>query len=100
MDIYRQHAHAHTVGWSTWHLEWCTKYRYKIFVTGKLRSLCLIAIHDAAKRYRIEILDAECDVDHVHVIVSLPLSMSPIKAVMVLKSISAKIVLHEAPHII
>jgi putative transposase len=99
MDVYRRHANAHSVGWSTWHLEWCTKYRYKIFVTPKLRQLCLIAIHEAAKRHRIGILDAECDREHVHVIIALPLTTPPTKAAMLLKGISAKIIMHEAPQV-
>lgn len=99
MDTYRRHGHAHSIGWSTWHLQWCTKYRYKIFITQQLRELCLIAIYDAAKRHRIEIVDAECDTNHVHVIVSLPLTMTPSFAVMVLKGSSARVILHEAPQI-
>jgi putative transposase len=99
MDIYRKNAHARSVGWSTWHLEWCTKYRYKIFVTAQLRELCLIAIGEAAKQHRIDIIDAECDRDHVHVVAALPLTMPPTTAVRVLKSISAIIILHQAPHI-
>ncbi len=99
MDIYRQNSHERSVGWSTWHLEWCTKYRYKIFVSAQLRELCLIAIHDAARQHRIGIIDAEVDRDHVHVIASIPLTMSPTAAVQVLKSISARIILHQAPHV-
>src|SRR3989344_2896491 len=99
MDIYRQHAHAHSVGWSTWHLQWCTKYRYKIFVSQQLRTLCLIAIHEAAKRHKIDILEAEIDRDHVHVIASIPLTMKPSFATMVLKGISARLILNQAPHI-
>jgi putative transposase len=99
MDIYRQHAHAHSVGWSTWHLEWCTKYRYKIFVTQQQRQYCLIAIHEAAKRHNIRIIDAECDSDHVHVIVTLPLMMSPSKAAMLLKGLSARIIFLLLPHV-
>ena len=99
MDIYRQNAQAHSVGWSTWHLQWCTKYRYKIFVTLQLRQLCLIAIAEAAKRHNIGIIDAECDRDHVHVIAKLPLTMPPDRAAMLLKGISARIILHELPHV-
>ena len=99
MDVYRRHANAHSIGWSTWHLEWCTKYRYKIFVTPQLRQLCLIAIHEAAKRHNISIIDAECDRDHIHVIAKLPLTMPPEKAAMLLKGISARIILHEVPHV-
>ena len=99
MDIYRQHAHAHSVGWSTWHLEWCTKYRYKIFFTEQLRALCLVALQEAAKRHRIAILEAEVDTDHVHLVASLPLTMVPSHAVGVLKGFSARVILQAAPHV-
>jgi putative transposase len=99
MDIYRQNAHERSVGWSTWHLEWCTKYRLKIFVTAQLRELCLIAICDAARQHHIGVIDAECDRDHVHVIAALPLTMPPTAAIQVLKSKSARIILHQAPHV-
>jgi REP element-mobilizing transposase RayT len=59
----------------------------------------LIAINEAAKRHNIGIIDAECDRDHVHVIAKLSLTMSPDKAAMLLKGISARIILHEVPHV-
>ena len=68
MDIYQQHSHAHSVGWNTWHFEWCTKYRYKMFKSSSLNNLCFIAIQEAAKHYRIEIIDMEVDADHIHII--------------------------------
>ena len=99
MDIYQQHTHNRSVGWSTWHLEWCTKYRYKIFYSEKLRNLCKIAIVETAKRHRIDILDYEVDIDHVHVVASLPLAMKPTKAMQLLKGCSARILFHEIPYL-
>jgi len=98
MSIYRQHAHNRSVGWSTWHLEWCTKYRYKIFYDETLRNLCKIFLYEAAKRHRFTIMDCEVDYDHVHVIVSLPLSMSPSKALGILKGCSARGLFKEVSH--
>lgn len=91
MDIYRNNTHAHSVGWSTWHFEWCTKYRYKIFKRSYLKNLCLIAIQESAKTANICLIDAEVDVDHVHVIAGIPMTMSPTKALHLLKGKSAKI---------
>lgn len=99
MDIYRQHTHNRSVGWSTWHFQWCTKYRYKIFHSEELRLLCKIAINETAKRHGIDIIDYEVDIDHVHVVASLPLTMMPTKAMHLLKGCSARILLHESPRL-
>ena len=99
MNIYQQHTHAHSVGWSTWHFEWCTKYRYKVFRQDYIKNICVIAIRETAKRYHIDILDMEVDIDHVHVIASIPLTMTPPKAVQLLKGCSARILFRLVPNL-
>ena len=99
MSIYRQNAHAHSVGWNTWHFEWCTKYRYKIFKQLYLKNLCLVTIREAAKRYKIKIMDIEVDVDHIHVIVSIPMTMAPTKALHLLKGFSSKLLFGLVPNL-
>ena len=97
MDIYQQNRHAHSVGWSTWHFEWCTKYRYKMFRKLSYNNLCVIAIQEAAKRYGIEIIDMEVDGDHVHIVCSMPLTMTPAKALHLLKGYSARLLFALVP---
>lgn len=99
MTIYHHNTHAHSVGWSTWHFEWCTKYRYKIFKREYLKNLCIIAIREAAKKYHLEILDMEVDIDHVHVIASIPLTMTPSKALNLLKGFSAYVLFRLVPNL-
>ena len=99
MNIYRQHAFKRSVGWSTWHLQWCTKYRYKVFGTPKYKYLCTVFLLEAAKRHKITILDCEVDSDHVHVIASLPLTMTPSKALDSLKGFTARCLFIEAPEL-
>jgi putative transposase len=99
MSLYRQHTYSHSVGWSTWHLQWCTKYRYKIFGSKETRELCKVFLHESARKHRFTILDCEVDVDHVHVVASLPLTMTPITAVNYLKGMSAKGLFVELPHL-
>ncbi len=97
MDIYRKNAYKHSVGWSTWHLEWCTKYRYKIFCSEERRNLCKIFLQESAKRYNFTIFDCEVDVDHVHILVSLPLTMTPLDALQKIKGYTAKCIFIELP---
>ena len=97
MNIYQQSVHAHSVAWSTWHFEWCTKYRYKIFKREDIKTFCLIALHEAAKRNKIEILEIEVDIDHIHMVVSIPMTMSPSKALNLFKGFSAYLLFKLVP---
>lgn len=89
MSIYQDHRYKHGVGWSTWHFQWVTKYRLKVFEDKELQKLCVILLYEAAKRHRLQIEELEVASDHVHVIVKLRPSMSPAKAVQLLKGYSA-----------
>lgn len=99
MNIYRNNTHAHSVGWSTWHFEWCTKYRYKIFKKEYLKNICMIAILESAKRHKIEVMDIEVDIDHIHEIAGIPLTMNPTQAMNKLKGLSAKIIFGLVPNL-
>jgi len=76
---------AHGVAQNTYHLIWVTKYRYPKFKSEGMRDLCLCVLELAAKRYGIEIFEAEVMKDHVHVFVRLPRTMSVAKAFQCLK---------------
>ena len=99
MNQYRKHAHNHSVGWSTWHLQWCTKYRYKIFANNNKRTFCKLLLNDVGKKHKIEVLDCEVDVDHAHVIASLPLTMTPTYALNILKGKTAKAIFIQYPEL-
>ena len=97
MNLYKENSHAHSIAWSTWHFEWCTKYRYKVFRQDYIKNYCLTALYESAKRNKIEILEIEVDVDHVHLMVSIPTTMSPSKAIGLLKGFSSKIIFKLIP---
>ena len=71
MSIYQDHAYKHGIGWSTWHFQWVTKYRYNVFADAKLQKLCEIFLYEAAKRFRFCIEELEVAPNHVHVIATL-----------------------------
>ena len=98
-DIYREHAHNRSVGWSTWHIQWCTKYRYKIFSVIDYKNVCTVLLFEAAKKYGFTIFDCEVGFDHVHVIASLPLTMKPTDAANKLKGYTAKCLFEIFPNI-
>ena len=90
MSIYSKNRNAHSVGWSTWHFQWCTKYRHKVFNNYYIKNLCEIVLYDIANNNNFEIIDLEVDIDHVHVVLSIPLKLSPIDVVHRLKGISSR----------
>ena len=91
MTNYQDHAYKHGVGWSIWHFQWVTKFRYNVFRNVKLQKLCEIFIHEAAKRHRFEIIDFEVATNHVHVIAKLRPSMSPASALQSLKGYTSRL---------
>lgn len=85
-------THQHAEGKSTWHIEWCTKYRYKLFESDYHKNICLIALEEAAKKSKVVILEKEVQPEHVHLIAELPLTVAPINAICKIKSLSARII--------
>lgn len=47
---------AHSCSQLVFHLEWCTKYRHKIFSNGKYKTSCEAALITAAERHKIDLL--------------------------------------------
>ena len=80
---------AHSVGINEMHLQWCTKYRYEQLRKESHYIDCETAIQSAAKRHGIEIVELGVMPDHVHAIVILPPTMSPSKAIGLLKGASS-----------
>ena len=79
----------HKVGINYWHLEFTTKYRYKMFGKLKYKNMIDACIRKAAKRHDIEIHVLTVMPEHVHLLVTLPKGMLDSKAFQFLKGISA-----------
>lgn len=79
----------HSVGDSMWHLEWCPKYRYKMFRKLEYKSLVTACIQKAATENNIEIIELNVMPEHLHIIVKIPLTMTPSRALQFLKGRSA-----------
>ena len=97
MTIYQAHAYKHGVGWSTWHFQWVTKYRRKVFEDVGLQKLCEIFLHEVEKRHSFVIEELEVASDHVHVIAKLRPSMSPSQAVQLMKGYTARMLFLAEP---
>ena len=79
----------HSVGDSMWHMEWCPKYRYKMFRKEEYKNLAGACIRKAACENDIEIVELNIMPDHLHVFVKIPLTMTPSRALQLLKGRSA-----------
>jgi len=80
---------SHHIGQAVYHLEWCPKYRYKMFRKDKNKKLCEEILKEVAERHGIEIIELSVMPDHVHLIVSIPPTMSLSKAFQLLKGASS-----------
>ena len=87
----------HKVGINFWHLEWVTKYRYKMFSKFKYKNLCEACIRKVAKRHNIKIHILSVMPEHVHCLVTLPKGMSDEKALQLLKGASAYLFFRNHP---
>ena len=81
----------HSVGVVMLHLEWCTKYRYKMFRKIKYRNLLEACIRRSASRNKIKIIEIDVQPEHVHCVVEVSFTMSVSKTLQFLKGGSSKI---------
>jgi putative transposase len=81
----------HGVGKIMMHLEWCTKYRYKMFRKTEYKNLVSACIRRAASLHEIKMIELNAQPEHVHCIVSVPFSFSASKVLQIFKGLSAKL---------
>jgi len=86
---YGYSKHPHSIGDSIWHMQWCPKYRYEMFRKFRYKNLIEACIRKSAHEHGIEILEINAMPDHLHCIVRLPLTITPSKALQLLKGRSA-----------
>ena len=81
----------HSVGVMIIHVEWCTKYRYKMFGKDEYRNLANACIRRAASMHEIKIIELNVQPEHVHCLAGIKLSMSPSEALQILKGVSSRL---------
>ncbi|MBU1321794.1 MAG: IS200/IS605 family transposase [Nanoarchaeota archaeon] len=80
---------SHKVGKNFWHIEFATKYRYKMFGKFKQHNIANACIRKVCKNHKIRIHTLYVMPDHVHMMVTLPHNITDSKALMLLKGGSA-----------
>ena len=88
---------SHKVGINVHHLEWCTKYRYKMMRKEEYKKVCENAISTMAARHNIKIRELFVMPEHIHLSCELPTSMSQSKALQLLKGGSSYLLFRQQP---
>jgi len=89
---------AHTLYDIQYHFVWVTKYRYKV-LRGEVAERTRDLIRQICMSRDINILKGHVSVDHVHVLVSCPPTLSPSKVAQYLKGRSSRKLQDEFPHL-
>lgn len=79
---------AHSVWECKYHLVWCPKYRYKI-LRGEVGKSVRDIIRQLCEWKKFEILKGNVQIDHIHLVLSIPPKYSVSEAVGFLKGKSA-----------
>ena len=98
MKILEYQRGAHTKYDIKYHLVWITKYRYKILSNEIGQRLKILLIQSCQSR-GISIVSGHIAQDHVHLLVSCPPSLAPMKIVQYLKGRSSRILQSEYPQL-
>src|SRR3989344_1112471 len=89
METIALQHYNHKVGINFWHMNWQTKYRYKMFGKFAYKNLCEASIRRSAARHSIQIHVINVMPDHIHTLVTLPKGKSDETALQLLKGGSA-----------
>ena len=93
-------AHAsHGIDDVVYKVEWCTKYRYKMFVKPRLAAACEAAIRAVAERHRLVVIELSVMPEHVHCVVRAFARYSLSYVTQLLKGGSAYLLFREFPQL-
>jgi putative transposase len=74
----------------------CVKYRRRV-LTGELDERRKVLVHDVAKSFKLEIIEQETDMDHIHILFSSRPAVAVSRFINSLKSVSSRILRKEYP---
>lgn len=84
-----------TVSMVNYHLVFCPRYRRKIFLIDGLENRFKELVSQICEQNDIDILAMECHIDHCHLFVNTPPSMSPADVMRIVKSNTARVLMQE-----
>jgi putative transposase len=81
-----------------YHIVWCPKYRKKILINDIEKRLKEIIL-ELCKNLNVELIEIECDKDHVHILVDIDPQYGVHKFVKLAKGKSAYLLRNEFPYL-
>ncbi len=81
-----------------YHFVWVTKYRYHV-LTGEVAERVRELIRQSCMSRDINIIRGHVSKDHIHIMVSCPLALSPSKVMQYIKGRSSRKLQEEFPHL-
>lgn len=81
--------YKHSVGVMMLHLEWVTKYRYKMFQKQKYLKIAEACVRKSAFEHKIKIIKLSVMPEHVHCVVQVSLNISASRVLQLLKGRSS-----------
>jgi putative transposase len=90
-------SYGSSVGSNLKSIQITTKYRYQMLRQEKLRVFCKVAIEEACKRHKIEIIVLRILNEHSHMIVECPRTVSDSALMQIIKGLSSYILFRLCP---
>ena len=81
-----------------YHFVFCPRYRRKVLV-GQVEVRLKELLKQVCGEMEIEILAVECDVDHCHLFINAPPTLSPTDIMARVKGVTSRILRHEFEHL-
>jgi len=76
-----------------------TKYRYKMMRKELIKTYCKVAIEEACRKHKIEVIIIKILDEHSHLIVDCPRTISDAKLMQIIKGLSAYILFRLCPEL-
>ncbi len=76
-----------------------TKYRYKMMKKELIKTYCKVAIEEACRKHKIEVVIIKVLDEHSHLIVDCPRTISDAKLMQIIKGLSAYILFRLCPEL-
>jgi putative transposase len=99
IEIRNYKSYGSSVGNNLKSIQITTKYRYQMMRKEKLKTFCKVAIEEACKRHRIEIVILKVLNEHSHLIVDCPRMISDSKLMQIIKGLSSYILFRLCPNL-
>lgn len=86
---------ATTVSLINYHFVFCPRYRRKIFQIDGLEARFKELVEQICEQNNFEILAMECHIDHCHLFLNTPPSVSPADVMRIIKTNTSRVLLQE-----